>query len=132
MARTKNAGTFVKGHKHHPTPLRENRGTNRQLRRDLTIELVSQLNQMDKFNKSSREERENLHYVVENLILHAVGVDKFDEKTGKWVRDRGDLQAILALFDRLEGRPATVVTGPDKGPVQMEFKNADEVRVYLI
>jgi hypothetical protein len=122
----RNATTFQKGHK------AVSGGVNSQLRRDLTIELITQLNQMDHFNKLSRPQREVLHNIVQNLILHANGVDVYNKKTKSWTRDKGDLQAILAIFDRLEGRPSQAITGPNNGPVQHEFKTAEEVRVYLI
>jgi hypothetical protein len=89
---------FVSGDpRHRPGP-----GSNGQLRRDMTIELISQLNE---FNTEycSPKERIKLHRLIENLLLHALGTDYQDEK-GNWKRDKGDLSAILAVIDRLEGR----------------------------
>ena len=59
MARTKNAGTFEKGHKFYPSANGVN-GVNRQLRRDMTIELVSQLNELHQM-PGSNERREKMH-----------------------------------------------------------------------
>jgi len=44
----------------------------------------------------------------------------------------GDLQAILALFDRLEGKPKQSITGPDDGPVQVQYRTIEEVHMYLL
>ena len=45
-----------------------------------------------------------LQRVVSNLIALACGIDEYDEKGNLVKRDTGDLAAILAIFDRVEGR----------------------------
>jgi hypothetical protein len=86
-------GTFQKGHKLAI-------GSRGQIRRDLTVELISQLNEI--FDK--RTGQTNLQRVVSNLVAQASGADEYDEK-GKLVkRDTGDLAAIKEIFDRVEGR----------------------------
>jgi hypothetical protein len=110
MAKTKT--TFTKGHKFYPGA----KGSNGQLRRDMTVELISQLNEICAM-PGSNEQRENMHWVIKALIENAKA---------------GDNTAILGIFDRLEGKPAQKLVGPDNGPVQVQFKTANDVRVYLI
>ena len=43
----------------------------------------------------------------------------------------GDLTAILAIYDRLEGRPSQKIVGPDNGPLQIEYKTIEEVMFLL-
>jgi hypothetical protein len=72
-------GTFQKGHKLAI-------GSRGQIHRDLTIELISQLNEpSDKRQPSVTK----LQRVISNLIANAIN---------------GDLVAIKAIFDRVEGR----------------------------
>jgi hypothetical protein len=115
MARTKTKGTFEKGHKFYPSANGAN-GVNRQLRRDMTVELISQLNELHQM-PGSNEKREKMHWVIKALIDNAMA---------------GDNTAILAIYDRLEGKPAQAVVGPNNGPVQVEFKTAEEVRLFLL
>jgi hypothetical protein len=86
-------GTFQKGHKLAI-------GSHGQIRRDLTISLISKLNEpVDK-----RTGQTKLQRVVSNLIALATGADEYDKK-GKLVkRGTGDLAAIKEIFDRVEGR----------------------------
>src|SRR5271166_1567204 len=86
-------GTFQKGNKLAS-------GSHGQFRRDFTIELVSQLNEIH----DKRTGQTNLQRIVSNLIAQAKGVDKYDKK-GKLVkRDTGNLRAIKEIMDRVEGR----------------------------
>jgi len=86
-------GTFQKGNKLAS-------GSHGQFRRDFTIELVSQLNEIH----DKRTGQTNLQRIVSNLIAQAKGVDKYDKK-GKLVkRDTGNLRAIKTIMDRVEGR----------------------------
>jgi hypothetical protein len=63
----------------------------------------------------SKEARDNLHRLVANLIAKAtIGGDKIVK--GKLVKGTGDLTAILAIIERLEGKPKQAITGPDNGP----------------
>jgi hypothetical protein len=71
-------GTFQKGHK-------LGIGSRGQIRRDLTIELISQLNEI--FDKGTGQTK--LQRVVSNLIALAIN---------------GDLAAIKEIFDRVEGK----------------------------
>jgi hypothetical protein len=58
--------------------------------------------------------------------------DEFDAE-GKLIKEgMGDLQAILAILDRLEGKPAQRVVGPDNGPVQVEYRTVEEVHMFLL
>jgi hypothetical protein len=52
-------------------------------------------NESDKFNNLANERRIYLERIIENLILHAAGIDKLDEK-GNVIRDTGDIVAIKA------------------------------------
>jgi hypothetical protein len=69
--------------------------------------------------------------LVANLITKATtGDDKIVE--GKLVKGTGDLTAILAIIDRLEGRPAQKIVGPDNGPVKVQYRTVEEVHMYLL
>jgi hypothetical protein len=122
MAKT--STSFKRGHKF-------GRGSNGQLRRDLTIELISQLNEFDSLNYTGvGPKRDNLHRIVENLVLQAKGQDQIE--SGKVVkRERGDLAAIREIFDRLEGKPRQKVEVKEEEPEQ-EFHTLEEVRTYLL
>jgi hypothetical protein len=86
-------GVFQKGHKLAI-------GSRGQLRRDLTIELISQLDEI--FDKRTGQTK--LQRVVSNLVAQATGVDEYDEKGNLVKEGTGDLAAILAIFDRVEGK----------------------------
>jgi hypothetical protein len=86
-------GTFQKGHK-------LSIGSRGQIRRDLTIELISQLNEV----VDKRTGQTKLQRVVSNLVAQATGVDEYDEKGNLVKEGTGDLAAILAIFDRVEGK----------------------------
>jgi hypothetical protein len=60
--------------------------------------------------------------IVRNLIRRAACLgDEFD-KDGKLIKEgMGDLQAILAIIERLEGKPKQQITGLDNGPVRAAF-----------
>jgi hypothetical protein len=110
------------------------RGSQGQLRRDLTIELISQLNELDHdCNFMPPDKRLKLNRIVRNLIERACHAgDEFDEKGNLKKPGSGDLAAILAIFDRLEGRPAQRITGSDDGPVQLELRTVADVRTFLM
>ena len=74
-----------------------------------------------------------LHRLVKNLITQATtGADVVDEH-GKVIHEgAGDLTAILAIYDRLEGRPSQKIVGPDNGPLQIEYKTIEEVHMFLL
>jgi hypothetical protein len=86
-------GVFQKGHKLAI-------GSRGQIRRDLTIELISQLDEI--FDKRTGQTK--LQRVVSNLVAQATGVDEYDEKGNLVKEGTGDLAAILAIFDRVEGK----------------------------
>jgi len=113
-------GTFQKRHKLAI-------GSRGQIRKDLTIELISQLDKI--YDK--RTGQTYLQRIVENLMLHAAGQDYRDDD-GNVIRDKGDLKAILAIFNRLEGRPAQRITDPSSDPIQPELRTLDDVRMFLL
>jgi uncharacterized protein (UPF0262 family) len=82
----------------------------------MTSVLISQLNEMVKLPKS-KQSRSKMHLVVEALIKNAMD---------------GDNAAIFAIFDRIDGKVAQQIVGPDNGPVKVQFTTAEEVRVFLI
>jgi hypothetical protein len=118
---------FVKG----DPRLRPGHGARGQVRRDLTISLISQLDKMDIGNEPlSHKKRAYLNRIVENLVLQAAGQDYVDEKG--YHRDTGDLMAIKEIWDRLEGKAATKIVGPNNEPVDIVFKSMEEIRVFLL
>ena len=88
-------GTFQKGHKLA-------KGSNGQLRRDLTLELIQQLNELDPNNKN----RTKMARLMRNLIARATYGSDTKGPKGKVKEGLGDLAAQMYIFDRLEGRPA--------------------------
>jgi hypothetical protein len=105
--------TFKKGNK---TGI----GSNGQIRKDMTMMLISQLNEEMKKNNSSRRK---IEWIVENLIWHAI----HGGNTG-----HGDLEAIKEVWNRLEGRPAQRIVGADDGPVRIEYHSAADLRLILM
>jgi hypothetical protein len=92
------------------------RGPGRSERRDFTMELLAQLDEIVKYKGPlTKEQRTFKQRIVRNLIRRAACLgDEFD-KDGKLIKEgMGDLQAILAIFDRLEGKPKQSITGPDE------------------
>jgi hypothetical protein len=81
-----------KGHKFSP-------GVNGQLRRDATLELISQLNEVIKSGDGTK--RPKLHRLIRNLITKATTGDDKIGKNGEIIEGTGDLTAILAIIDRL-------------------------------
>jgi hypothetical protein len=71
--------------------------------------------------------------ICRNLIMRAACAgDEFDAE-GKLIKEgMGDLQAIVALMDRLEGKPKQQITGPEDGPLQVQYKTIEEVHMYLL
>jgi hypothetical protein len=126
----KNATSFQKGHKYIEGSAR---GANRQLRRDMTLALIAKLNDKDTLNmlEPGDKRREYIDRIVENLVLRAAGQDYIDE-AGKRHRDLGDIAAIKEITDRLEGRPAQKLVGPNNGPVKIQFNTIEEVKAYLL
>jgi hypothetical protein len=86
-------GTFQKGNK-------LSIGSRGQFRRDLRIELVSQLNEV----VDKRTGQTKLQRLVSNLVAQATGVDEYDEKGNLVKEGTGDLAAIKLIFDRVEGK----------------------------
>jgi hypothetical protein len=118
--------TYKEGHKSKGGP-----GSNGQIRRDLTMELIQQLNEVVKDKDGI--ERPKLHRVIKNLITQATtAADEYDEDGNLVKEGAGDLAAIREIFDRLEGKPRQQITGPDNGPVEVEFRTIEEVRAYLL
>ena len=95
------------------------------------MELVQQLHENMELPQGLQQ-RNKLHHIIKNLIEQATGMDEYDE-SGKLVRrDLGDLAAIKEIFDRLEGRPRQQIVGPNDGPVQVEFRTVEEIRMFLL
>ena len=107
--------------------------TNGGMRRDTTIELITQLNELSKTYEGTPEQRTNLNRMIRNLVTKATTGDDVDEKTGKLLKEgTGDLQAILAIMDRVDGKPSQQIVGPDNGPVQVQYRTLEEVHMFLL
>jgi hypothetical protein len=104
---------------------------NGALRRDSTIELITQLNELIKCKDGSK--RTKLHRLIKNLITKATTENDVVDADGNIVEEgTGDLQAITEIINRLEGKPSQKITGPDNGPVQVEYKTIEEVHMFLL
>jgi hypothetical protein len=99
----KSDGQFKKGNQLGVRP----RGPHRA---DMTTELITQLNEIlaDKhYIEQRKANRTKLSRVVKNLIDQATIAGEERDEQGKLIKEgKGDLGAILAIYDRLEGRPA--------------------------
>jgi hypothetical protein len=94
--------SFQKGNQ-----LAAGKGKHGPLKRDLTIELSSQLNELLESKTPDGETRTKLHRVVRNLITQATtGADVVDENGNVVVEGAGDLAAIQEIFNRFEGKPS--------------------------
>jgi hypothetical protein len=101
------------------------------MRRDTTIELVTQLNELIKCADGSK--RAKLHRLIKNLIAKATTADDVLDKDGNIIKEgTGDLSAIQEIINRLEGKPSQKLVGPDNGPVRVEYKTIEEVRMFLL
>jgi hypothetical protein len=87
-----------------------------QLRRDMTVRLIEKLNQIITQPKS-KEKMLAMDAIVEALIWNAI---------------EGDMTAIKEIFDRLEGKPAQRITGPNDSAMQVELKTREQVMTFLI
>jgi hypothetical protein len=77
-------------------------------RRDFTVELLAQLDEIVKYKLPlTKEQLSFKQRIIRNLLMRAACLgDEFDAE-GKLIKEgMGDLQAILAILDRLEGKPA--------------------------
>jgi hypothetical protein len=124
--------TYKEGHKSKGGP-----GSNGQIRRDLTMELIQQLNEFQQLNEVVKDkdgiERPKLHRVIKNLITKATTEDDVLDKDGNIIKEgTGDLTAILAIIDRLEGKPAQKIVGSDNGPLKVEYRTLEEVHMFLL
>jgi len=118
---------FQKGHQ-------INKGGNGGLRNTFTSEIIQQLEEVLKYEHPlTKKQLTFKQRIVRNIIMRAACLgDEFD-KDGKLIKEgMGDLQAILALMDRLEGKPKQQITGPDDGPLQVQYKTIEEVHMYLL
>jgi hypothetical protein len=122
-------GTFQKGHKLAI-------GSRGQIRRDLTIELNSQLDEIfDERTGQTKSQR-----VVSNLVEQAAGVDEYDEEGNLVKRGIGDLAAILAIIDRVEGRVPRATSssvsqsGSTRQPSSINSENMtiEEIKMFLL
>jgi hypothetical protein len=116
---------FQKGHKLA-------RGSNGQIRHDVTLEMISQLNEVCKNIDGSPSKRRKLHRLVHNLITKATIGDDRIGPDGKIIEGTGDTTAILAIIDRIEGRPSQKIVGHDDGPVKKAFPAAFDVNSEII
>jgi hypothetical protein len=80
----------------------------------------------------SPSKRRKLHRLVHNLITKATIGDDRIGPDGKIIEGTGDTTAILAIIDRIEGRPSQKIVGHDDGPVKVEFKTIEEVHMFLL
>ena len=76
--------------------------------------------------------RPKLHRVIKNLITQATTSADVVNEDGTITEGTGDLTAIKEIFDRLEGRPKQQIVGPNDGPVQVEFRTVEEIRMFLL
>jgi hypothetical protein len=101
------------------------------MRHDTTIELITQLNEMTKYADGSK--RTKLHRLIKNLIAKATTADDVVDTNGNIIKEgTGDLSAIQKIINRLEGKPSQKIVGPDNGPVKIEYKTIEEVRMFLL
>jgi hypothetical protein len=108
------------------------KGNSGGMRRDITHELISQLNEVLKYPKT-KETRTYMSRIVHNLIRQAATQGDVFDNDGKLIKEGlGDLTAILAIIDRLEGKPRQQVVGPDDGPMQVEYKTIEEMHMFLL
>jgi hypothetical protein len=140
---SRSGGTLVPGGRTIGT------GARGQLRnQQLTQILISILNEAD---PTDPQQRPKLYRVCENLIAQATtALDKYKTKTvlrrgkgGKVIeveiktneieeKGIGDLMAIKEIFDRIDGKPKQVIVGPNDGPIQIEYRSIEEIRVAML
>ena len=99
-----------------------------------TSELIQQMEEVLKYEHPlTKKQRTFKQRIVHNIIMRAACLGDEYDKDGKLIKEgMGDLQAIVALMDRLEGKPKQQVTGPDDGPLQVQYKTIEEVHMYLL
>src|ERR1700737_996476 len=95
------------------------------MRHDTTIELITQLNELTNYADGSK--RTKLHRLIKNLITKATTADDVLDKDGT-----GDFSANQEIINRLEGKPSQKIVGPDDGPVRVEYRTIEEVRMFLL
>jgi len=101
------------------------------MRHDTTIELITQLNEMTK--DVDGHKRTKLHRLIKNLITKVTTADDVLDKDGNVVKEGiGDLSAIQEIINRLEGKPSQKIVRPDDGPVRVEYRTIEEVRMFLL
>jgi hypothetical protein len=97
-------------------------------RRDTTIELVAQLNELTRRLDGTK------HTKLQRMMI-AKATTAFDvlDTNGNIIKEgTGDLQAITEIMNRLDGKPSQKIVGPDNGPVQVEYKTIEEVHMFLL
>jgi hypothetical protein len=104
------------------------------MRHDTTIELITQLNEMAKqIDGGKRVNRAKLHRLIKNLITKATTGDDVFDTNGELIKEgTGDLNAIQEIINRIEGKPSQRIVGPDNGPVKVEYRTLEEVRMFLL
>jgi hypothetical protein len=140
---SRSGGTLVPGGRTIGT------GSRGQLRnQQLTQILISILNETD---PTDPQQRAKLYRVCENLVTQATtAMDKFKTNTqlsrgrgGQVIsvevktneieeKGMGDLMAIKEIFDRIDGKPKQVIVGPNDGPIQIEYRSLEEIRIALL
>jgi hypothetical protein len=88
-------------------------------------------NELIKYSDGST--RTKLHRLIKNLIAKATTADDALDKDGNIIKEgTGDLSAIQEIINRLEGKPSQKIVGPDDGPVRIEYRTIEEVRMFLL
>jgi len=125
VVRVPNSTSFKPGHKG-----KGGIGARGQIRRDLTLELISQLNETLK--DKNGVERTKLHRVVKNLIDQAtIGADEHDENGRLKKEGHGIFAAIMAVWERLEGRVGVRPEEEEEGQEKVEYRTIEDVAMYL-
>jgi len=142
MANRTGIGYFAKGNKLAPGSAGQLRG------QEMTQVLVSILNEID---PSDPRQRSKMYRVCSNLVDQAtISADVYEEKEvtrfnkrtqttttykkrGKLVQKGcGELMAIKEIFDRTDGKPKQVIVGPNNGPVVVEYRTYEQIRIALL
>jgi hypothetical protein len=80
-----------------------------------------------------KPDRIKLQAVVSNLIAHAIEHVPIIDKEGHEIgTEKGDLTAIIHIFDRLEGKPTMKAEVKGEGHVVHEYRSIEDVRVFLL
>jgi hypothetical protein len=123
VVRVPNSTSFKPGHKG-----KGGIGARGQIRRDLTLELISQLNETLK--DKNGVERTKLHRVV--IDQATIGADEHDENGGLKKEGHGIFAAIMAVWERLEGRVGVRSEEEEEGQEKAEYRTIEDVAMFLL